>query len=180
MQIIPALFHDWASSVHGPDYRTKLSKLQLEETEKAFISGIAQAFLFSKQMNCLPSRWKAERMGQLSKEIKEWFADAKNGKFTSLAPEMPSEMPNVIVTLDIEKTPWIEMKRTFEVNGLGNIVRFGRLPRGTTSGASTVSVAVQMASGETYVGQTTMKLFLSTAKAMAAIEEEMSGSNSRN
>ncbi len=46
MQIIPQLFHDWAASVFGPDYRKTLPPIQLIETEKAFISGLAQSFIF--------------------------------------------------------------------------------------------------------------------------------------
>lgn len=180
MTIIPQLFHDWAASVHGPDYRKTLPPVQLEETEKAFISGLAQSFLFSKQMNCLPPHVATKRMRQFSDEIRFWFAEAGKGKHTSFAPEMPTEAPEVLITPDIEKAPWIDLKRTFEVNGLGNIVRIGRLPNGTTSGKSTVTVAIQVASGETYCGQTTMNLFLAAASALKAREEEMSGSNSRN
>lgn len=179
-KIIPQLFHDWAASVHGPAYRTTLPHVQLVETEKAFISGFAAYFLFLKQMTCLHRTVATPKMAQVSEEVRHWFAEAGKGIHTTLAPDMPSAAPEVLITPDIEKAPWVELKRTFEVNGMGNIVRIGRLPRGTTNGKSTVTVAVQMASGETYCGQTTMKLFLMAAQGLKAREEEMSGSNSNN
>lgn len=180
MKLIPQMFHDWAVSVHGSNYKTKLSALQLAETENAFISGFGAFFIFSTKMRGLPDHYAKNQLTKIANEVREWFANAGKGIATPLAPNMPSKASEVLITPDIEQAPWTELERTFKVNGLGKITRIGRLPKGTVEGNSTVTVAITMASGETYCGQTTLKLFLATASALKAREEEMSGSNSRN
>lgn len=81
------------------------------------------------------------------------------------------------ITPDIEQAPWADLAH---VKQLGQITRIGRLPRGCTSGASTISIAVKLPDGTDVMAQTTMALFLAAARALKAREDEMSGANSRN
>jgi len=49
------------------------------------------------------------------------------------------------VTVNCEKTPWEDLRE--DCPQLGFISRIGRLPRGTVSGASSVTVLVEMPDG---------------------------------
>lgn len=88
-------------------------------------------------------------------------------------------MIELTITPDIERAPWSDLREVL-APGMGKITRIGRLPRGCQSGAATVSICIRMPDGKQFVAETTMKLFLSAARAMKAVEEEMSGANEKN
>lgn len=73
------------------------------------------------------------------------------------------------ITTDIEKTPWTDLQDKCKV--LGTVTRIGRLPRGTTSGKSTVSIVIEMPDGTTVMGQTTLALFANAALALQTYQE---------
>ena len=84
------------------------------------------------------------------------------------------------ITPDLDKAPWTDLKGKGAEPGVGRIARVGRLTKGCESGASAVAIVIEMEDGRRFIAQTTMALFLSAARAFKAIEEEMSGSNTRN
>ena len=78
MKTLQQHFDDWAKSAHGSDYRTKLSQLQLQETERAFMSGFASYYFFSLELTKL-SDSKAERaLAALHQEIQDYFKSLKS------------------------------------------------------------------------------------------------------
>lgn len=84
----------------------------------------------------------------------------------------------LIITPNLDKAPWEDLRDV--TTELGKVVRVGRLPRGTTSGKSTVYVVIEMPDGKQYIAETTMTLFLGAATAMRAADEETAGTNRRN
>ena len=83
------------------------------------------------------------------------------------------------ISLDLDKTPWIDLKTAAEP-GLGKVTRIGRLPAGMQSGKSTIAIVITTPDGKQFIGETSMALFLAAARAMKAIESEMSGENQSN
>lgn len=81
-------------------------------------------------------------------------------------------MISLAITPNIERTPWTDLDDTLLVNGMCQIERIGRLPRGTKSGKSTVSVIIVAPDGRQFVAQTTMELFKAAARTLIAVEEE--------
>lgn len=75
--ILNRFFDGWAKSVFGPDYRTKLSALQLAETERAFMSGFASYYFFTMEAAAGTDDEMLGQLAALEKEIKQYFANIK-------------------------------------------------------------------------------------------------------
>lgn len=73
------------------------------------------------------------------------------------------------VTPNIDEAPWTDLAA--DCPQLGIIERIGRLPRGTESGKSTVSVLIQMPDGKRYMAQTTLALMQSAMQAINTSEQ---------
>jgi len=69
------------------------------------------------------------------------------------------------ITPNVDESPWKDLNG--ECQELGAIERIGRLPRGTESGKSTVTILIKMPDGKRYMAQTTLALL---RMAMTAIE----------
>jgi len=67
---------------------------------------------------------------------------------------------------------WPDLKTKGFVEG--NWIGIARLPKGTTSGNSTVTIRVELPDGQTILAQTTLRL-LSNAVRAFEIREEMEG-----
>ena len=74
------------------------------------------------------------------------------------------------ITPNLEEAPWRDLANNC-VPEMGTISRIGRLPRGTVSGKSSVSVVITLADGSNVVGETTLALFLAAALAVKARAE---------
>jgi hypothetical protein len=72
------------------------------------------------------------------------------------------------ITLNVEETPWGDLAS--ECPQLGKIERIGRLPRGTTSGKSTVTVVIRMPDGTRHMAETTLALLDGAMQAMKTRE----------
>lgn len=66
------------------------------------------------------------------------------------------------VTLNIDDKPWTDCKDV----ALGTIIRIGRLPKGTVSGKSTVTVLIKMDDGKQFMAQTTLALLVASTAAL--------------
>lgn len=77
----------------------------------------------------------------------------------------------IAITPNMEACPWTDARATAQANGLGRITRIGRLPRGTTTGKSTITVMIKMPDGREFMAETTMVLFQHAAKALKAADE---------
>lgn len=77
-------------------------------------------------------------------------------------------MPNLSITPNIEKAPWEDLNLSEIEDGgqLGEVIRIGRLPRGTQGGKSTVAILVRSQSGKFVMVQTTLRLLWNAVKAM--------------
>lgn len=76
------------------------------------------------------------------------------------------------INTNIDLTPWTELNGPKGYPGLGAIVKIGRLPRGTTSGKSTVSILIEMPDGKLVAGQTTLALMTNAVRALSAADSE--------
>ena len=85
--------------------------------------------------------------------------------------EVTNFMIPLTITTDLEKTPWTDLKPHAIRRGLGTITHVGRLPRGTDSGKSTVTVRITMPDGLEVIAETTLALFANAALAMQTYEE---------
>lgn len=83
------------------------------------------------------------------------------------------------ITIDVDKTPWTDIRSKLEP-GMGKITRVGRLTRGCQSGKSAVAIVIETEDGRQFVAETTMALFLTAARALKAVEDEMNGENAKN
>lgn len=72
------------------------------------------------------------------------------------------------VTPNIEDAPWTDCKG---VPGLAMITRIGRLPNGTQSGKSTVTILIEHEDGSRHLAQTTLALLLGATTALKAADE---------
>ncbi len=72
------------------------------------------------------------------------------------------------ITPNIEKTPWPEAANAAE---LMHADKIGRLPRGMTSGASSVTIRFTDAAGNHYFGQTSLALLKSAVQVFTAREQ---------
>lgn len=77
-------------------------------------------------------------------------------------------MTHLDITLDLSLHPWADCRH---LKQLGTVARIGRLPGGTDSGKSTVTVLVTMPDGKQVMAQTTMALFLAAAQALRGADE---------
>jgi hypothetical protein len=77
-------------------------------------------------------------------------------------------MINLTITPNIDEAPWKDLAP--ECPELGTIERIGRLPRGTTSGKSTVSIVIRMPDGKRYMAQTTLALMDAAMTALKTRE----------
>jgi hypothetical protein len=84
------------------------------------------------------------------------------------------------ITPDLDRNPWTDLQGGGAEPGIGRVTRVGRLTAGCVSGKSTVAIVVETQDGRKFIAETTMALFLSAARAFKAIEDEMSGNNTRN
>ena len=75
------------------------------------------------------------------------------------------------ITPNIDNSPWTELNGPRAYPGLGTIVRIGRLPSGTSSGKSTVSIMIEMPDGKLVAGQTTMALMVAAVRALAGADQ---------
>lgn len=80
----------------------------------------------------------------------------------------------ITITPNIDQAPWTDLKH---VPQMGTITRIGRLPHGTKSGASTVTVCIEMPDGTQVLAQTTLALFLAAARAIEAREAQENQGN---
>lgn len=71
------------------------------------------------------------------------------------------------ITPNVDRAPWTDCK---ELGELGRVVRIGRLPAGTESGKSTVTILIQNADGSRAWGQTTLALLNAALSAMNTAE----------
>ena len=78
------------------------------------------------------------------------------------------------VTTNLDDSPWTDCKGIPE---LATITRVGRLPKGTQSGKSTVTLLIEFKDGSRAMAQTTLALFTASAVALKAAAE-MSGEKS--
>jgi hypothetical protein len=69
------------------------------------------------------------------------------------------------ITFNLDESPWTDLAD--QCPHIGSIERIGRLPRGTESGKSTVTVVIRMPDGTRYMAQTTLTLF---RQAMSGME----------
>lgn len=71
------------------------------------------------------------------------------------------------ITPNIDAAPW---KDCADLRQLGSITRIGRLPGGTTSGKSTISILVEMPDGKRYLAQTTLALLHMAVTALKSAD----------
>lgn len=77
----------------------------------------------------------------------------------------------LIVTANLEETPWNDVPHNLELNPgdeTGTIERFGVFPNGTTEGRCTVMMLVRFPDGRQGVVQTTLRVFRAGALALLA------------
>lgn len=74
------------------------------------------------------------------------------------------------ITPNLDTAPWTDIAQ--DTPTLGLIARVGRLPNGTTSGKSTVTVLIVMPDGSQHLAQTTIDLFLCAARALATVDNQ--------
>ena len=79
-----------------------------------------------------------------------------------------SEMTPLTVTMDIDETPW----RDLDGSANGVLQRICGIPRGTAHGNAAIGMAIQLESGEWVIAQTTLRLFLTAARALRARYED--------
>ncbi len=68
------------------------------------------------------------------------------------------------VDLDIDSAPW----RDIDGAAQGMLARVCGIPKGTGEGLPAVGIAVQLDDGTWVIAQTTMRLFVTAARAFAA------------
>lgn len=84
------------------------------------------------------------------------------------------------ITTNVETHPWTDLREVFETQGeLADLVRVGRLPRGTITGKSTVSIVVRMPDGTLVAAQTTLALFVAAARVLDAAEVQETGKSAQ-
>lgn len=72
-------FDEWAKAAQGPHYATTLSRTQLQETERAFMSGFAACFFATKLEITELSDDNAEKaLMQIEQELRDYFAAFKS------------------------------------------------------------------------------------------------------
>lgn len=79
---------------------------------------------------------------------------------------MPDGFLPLELSLDVEAAPWVDL-RDAELHP-GAIERAGVMRNGTSSGRATVMLLVRTDDGQYVVGETTLRLFLAAARAIAA------------
>lgn len=79
-----------------------------------------------------------------------------------------NEMTPLSVTMDIDQSPW----RDIDGAASGVLQRVAGIPRGTAHGNAAVALAVQLEDGSWVIAQTTLRLFNSAARALAARYED--------
>lgn len=72
------------------------------------------------------------------------------------------------VTPNIDAAPWTDCKTITE---LATITRIGRLPRGTNSGKSTVTILIEHKDGSRAMAQTTLALLSAAVSALKAADD---------
>lgn len=75
------------------------------------------------------------------------------------------------VTPNIDLAPWKDCK---DIPELATITRIGRLPRGTESGKSTVTILIEHKDGSRSMAQTTLALISAAVSALKAADETSS------
>lgn len=75
--ILNKFFDNWARSVFGPDYRTKMPAVQLSETEKAFMSGFASYYFFTMEATAMTDAGMVAQLAAVNDEIQRYFAAFK-------------------------------------------------------------------------------------------------------
>jgi hypothetical protein len=82
-------------------------------------------------------------------------------------------MPNLRILLDVEDQPWTDLKDNPKLEAyMGENVcsiSIGGLPRGMVSGLASVAIRLDLPDGRVILTETSMRLFLTAAKALAAI-----------
>ena len=71
------------------------------------------------------------------------------------------------ITPNIESNPWPELKD----QPFGKITKIGRLPRGTTSGKSTVTLVITLPDGKIVAGETTLVLMQNAITVLTAADQ---------
>jgi hypothetical protein len=84
-------------------------------------------------------------------------------------------MPVLTVTVDIDSTPWEDLKALSAEGKLisamhmeAGTIRVGGLPRGMESGRTSVAIAVPLPDGTVLLTETSLALFLQAAKILEA------------
>lgn len=83
-------------------------------------------------------------------------------------------MPELRITPNLEQAPWNDLQGKM-VPEMGTITRIGRLPRGMTSGLSSVTVVITLADGSNVMGETSLACMSAAMRAIdarAAMEGE--------
>lgn len=85
--------------------------------------------------------------------------------------EFPQMTP-LTITPNLEAAPWLEMNaEQLELNPGGEtakLERIGILPNATAKGLSAVEVLIRLPDGRHVIAETTLRLFLTAANAIAA------------
>ena len=77
------------------------------------------------------------------------------------------------VTLDLDKTPWTDLRSAW--GEMATIERVGRLPKGTVEGNSVVALALKLPDDSIVFAQTTMANFLGAAALLHAVDNPGKG-----
>lgn len=78
-------------------------------------------------------------------------------------------MVPLTITPNIERDPWVDCR---DLAVIGLIARIGRLPAGTTSGKSVVSVLIEMPNGQRVLAQTTLALLVTAVSTLLAVDSQ--------
>jgi len=91
-------------------------------------------------------------------------------------------MPALSITPNLEATPWEDLRLLREQGKLitamgdeGGTIRIGGLPRGMMSGKASVTIAVPLPDGMVIVTETSLRLFLTAARALRMTYEHECG-----
>lgn len=75
-------------------------------------------------------------------------------------------MTQIDIFPNLDDMPWTDLVGKVQVTG--RVARIGVLPNGTTSGAPSVAIVIEMPDGTFVIGETTWNAFNVAARALAA------------